>query len=127
MKNSCQRAVISGKKVISNAEDLYKYSTERLSKQNAEAKREFTFISSRDVNRERESNQAETVVGTRKLHCMQGLKKPGEVKIRKLSCFFNGCKQGEDCENLPYVEDWELKKIKLRKCILYEILKFNCN
>ena len=68
MKNSCHQAVISGKKVIGNAHELYSYCKEQLSVNQVASEREFIFRDSSDVERERPNADDALLVGTRKIH-----------------------------------------------------------
>ena len=51
VKNSCHQAVISVKKVVGNADELYSYCKEQLSVKQVASEREFIFIDSCDVDR----------------------------------------------------------------------------
>ena len=66
MKNSCHQAVISGKKVIGNAHELYSYCKAHLSVNHVASEREFIFIDSSDVDIPKAD--AVTLVGTGNIH-----------------------------------------------------------
>ena len=120
VKNVCYQAVISGKKVISTADDLFEYCKEKLTVNTVESKREFIYLDTKYINRERpEVINAETLVGTRKLHSVKNSNKSLELFSRNLSCFCVQCKENlGDCMNLPYVQQWQCKNPKHKSSIL---------
>ena len=72
MKNACYRAVISNRKVIGNANDVYEFCQEGLNmevydeKQKTVSRRELIFIDK--VERNRPETNVQKLTGTRKLH-----------------------------------------------------------
>ncbi|XP_052806603.1 uncharacterized protein LOC128235851 [Mya arenaria] len=95
VKNACYRAVISNRKVLGNAEDVYQFCQETLNMEVVDtvkstlSRREFVFVE--NVNRNRPETNVQTLTGTRKLHSVKSVGKDYELNSRKLSCYCDAC------------------------------------
>lgn len=74
VKRSCYQEVISRKRIIKDAHDLFDFGSEKLSiplkmKEDTGTKREFVFVKKQDVNRSTRDQNTKTLPGTRTLHC----------------------------------------------------------
>lgn len=121
LKNVCHHAVISNKHVIGDANSMYEFAKERLTVNTVETKREFLYVAADTITRNRpEVAEAETLVGTRKLHSVKNCNSNLELYSRNLSCFCKGCTESGLCKNSKYVDEWEKKNLKVKgnKCIL---------
>jgi hypothetical protein len=117
VKNACYRAVVSNKKVIGNANDVYKFCQDNLQMETADtdrntvSRREFVFIE--NVSRNRPESNVKTLAGTRKLHSVKSVGKGYELCTRNLSCYCDACVKGQesDCENSEIVSSWEKRNL----------------
>ena len=111
IKSSVRRAVLAGRCVISNAEDLYDYCNKKLLKLAVDTegkcqhvRRSFFHIS--NINRVRpERCPSATIKGTRSFHSVKTAA-PGAVLSRNLSCLCEGCRDGTPCSQQHHVEQW---------------------
>ncbi|KAK3580333.1 hypothetical protein CHS0354_014806 [Potamilus streckersoni] len=115
VKNACYRAVISNRKVIGCAEDVYHFCTEKLKMENTDneaktvSRREFILV--KDVERNREETDVQTLQGTRKLHVVKSGSNDYELSIRNLSCYCEQCiKVDGRCNFSQNVNAWEMRK-----------------
>ena len=117
VKNVCYRAVVSGKKVISDASDVFNFCEEKLKRENTEGA-EVTisrrdFISLTDVERNRNESEVQTLNGTRKLHAVRSTGTNYILDTRNLSCYCDSCINNQgDCENREFVCQWERKSLR---------------
>ena len=121
VKNSCHRAMLTGK-VIGTANSVFNHCQTVLAhgvkvdeKEKVVKVRQFVFVDKDEVDR-KNIPQAETLVGTRKVHSVRNTNVQMTIKSRNLSCYCKGCISGRDCENHTYVSDWAVSSLK---CILY--------
>lgn len=122
VKNVCYQAVLSGKAVLGTAADVFSYCTINLTQKEKDVTksdqteisiRDFIFVSESETNHQRAELQVQTVPGTRKLHAVRN--DPGQryaLMTRNLSCFCDGCRNGQTCTNSEYVSPWLLCKLK---------------
>lgn len=120
MQNVCWNAVKSGKVVIANAEDLYKYCKHKLEHdskfvRNYISKRHMIYVDTKEIIRNQ--TDVQTLVGTRCLHSIKNTGIPLKVQFRNLSCCCPACKsgEGENCVNSQYVEYWNEKTLAVGK------------
>lgn len=120
VKNACYRAVISNRKVIGCAEDVYHFCTEKLKMENTDneaktvSRREFILV--KDVERNREETDVQTLQGTRKLHAVKSGSNDYELSIRNLSCYCEQCMKVDGrCNFSENVNAWEMRKLVLNK------------
>lgn len=118
VKNACYRAVISNRKVIGCAEDVYDFCTEKLKMENTDneantvSRREFILV--KDVERNRVETNVQTLQGTRKLHAAKSEGNDYELSIRNLSCYCEQCLNvGGRCNFSEHVNAWEMRKLTL--------------
>ena len=117
VKNVCYRAVVSGKKVISDASDVFNFCEEKLKRENTEGAEvtisRHDFISLTDVERNRNESEVQTLKGTRKLHAVRSTGTNYLLDTRNLSCYCDSCINNQgDCENREFVCQWERKSLR---------------
>lgn len=120
VKNSCFRAVLSEKTVISDSKSLFCFCKANLehdvkaSGSQEYSKRQFVFVDKDQVIRNRPEAEAKTLKGTQKLHAVRNTGKPKNILIRNLSCYCQNCIVGNDrcCLNKEHVESWSKKVIQ---------------
>ena len=117
VKSACHQGVISGKAIIGNGQDLFTYCEKRLKvTDKVNTRREFVYVDSENIIKNRSECRVQTLLGTRKLHAIRNVRTPYQLQVRNPSCFCQGCCSGnEDCENLGYVSHWENKTLKAVK------------
>ena len=113
MKSKVSQCVKSGA-LVTNAAKFYELAATSLSKPaSIEGKclhftRQFFLVNASQVKRRRADRTAKTLPGTRKLHCVAGLK-PGVLRVRRLTCYCHSCMTGvgtsESCDS-PHLP-WE--------------------
>lgn len=113
VKSKASSAVKCGTAVIGDAKQLYEFCTSSLIKdvekdQCTHFRRDFYYVESEDIRRNRERCQVKTINGTRALHSIQTCNKTGDaIKIRQLSCFCEACvTEDGECANSAYVSEW---------------------
>ncbi len=137
VKNSAHQAVVSGRKIISGARDVYDHAVASLNhdakvtKTGEESIRQFMFIPATDIKRDLDVTQITTMKGTRKIHAIQCTGTPYLVKTRDLSCFCDGCISSSPCENSNYVQPWEDRLLQSKtstgsKCIFDPLNFIKC-
>ena len=116
-KNICARAVLTGRAVIANAEDLYifcqsnyQYRDKILCRHGSKyiSSREYVFVSSTEVDRSESS--AKPIKGTRLLHAVRNTGNESQLQVRQLSCYCDGCYSMYNdipCQNSAYVDMWK--------------------
>ena len=111
VKSMCRSAVKSRRTQISNAEEMFKYCAENLTKDSVSShsnescdhkKRSFLYVA--QINRDR-THSGKTLKGTKKVHCVETCSLL-KLKTRNLSCFCQGCLTENECEKNPYVDEW---------------------
>ena len=130
VKNSCLRAITSGKHVISNAKQLYHYINQKLS-HGPQTKPGSSDISKWDniyIDRA-DGPQVDyaPVKGCRKFHAVRSTGRLLELQTRWLTCYCDGCIAQEACHNSEWVDAWTIKQLKAKRTentsILYVISK----
>ena len=112
IKSKASKAVMAGTVVISNAEGLYSFTKDNLTKSPPEGqccqpfRRTAFYIPASEVDRER-VRIMRTVKGTRRIHAVKNIE-GGVIGARNLSCFCDHCLKGEGarCKNAAYVMKW---------------------
>ena len=116
--------IVSGKAVITGAEDLYAFLEENLTlppeseteepdqgvkPRCTHSVRKFFYVGV--VNRSGEKEATKTYAGTQKLHSVRSCGREGTLEVRKRSCtcgWCTGCGKAESsCKNKEWVEDWQ--------------------
>ncbi|XP_069140983.1 uncharacterized protein [Argopecten irradians] len=71
--------------------------------------RKIFFVESKDIERNRPLRDAKTLLGTRKVQSVRDCSSRGKLLTRRLSCFCEGCIQGnfEGCINTEYIDAWK--------------------
>ena len=101
VKSSCYHAILSGREIIRDANDMMAYCEKKLSCEKKVtlpdateyiSRREFVFIKADDVDRSRPD--IKTLPGTRKLHSIRSTGIEMKVQYRSISCYCPSC-QGE--------------------------------
>lgn len=125
VKNTAYHAVISGKRIIAGAEDLYLHCKDTLQHEKKELPgvssvqrcRDFVFVDATDIIRNTPDTCVKPVKGTRQLHAVRGVGRPNELEVRKLSCYCPTCRGNlaGPCSNNKYVEPWTKTQIVLAK------------
>ena len=123
VKGSCYQAVVSGKKIICNAEDMMDFCQEKLQVPQKTVStadgskfqtiREFLYVERKQVDRKRP--EVKTLPGTRKLHCVRGKGKEFHLDVRALSCYCQGCRQDTRCQNEEFTASWEPRQIQIQR------------
>ena len=104
VKSLTRRAIIGQGMTINNADEMYSVCRSHFTKLDQHRKRSFMKIDT--VNRSGKRQASKTISGTRKLHAISSLQKPGSVLKRNLSCFCVGCLEGGECSNATHVDPW---------------------
>ena len=52
---------------------------------------------------------AKRIPGSRKLHSVSSTGVDFQLKVRSLSCYCEGCRNNEQCQNNEFIEPWETK------------------
>ena len=114
IKNACHQTVISGKRILGNAKEVFDFCKQTLTHQprlnkgdNSYSRRDFIFISKNEVVRGRNEVEVKTLRGTRKLHAVRSIGSPYKLQTKLLSCYcricYSGGEHGETaCENTQY-------------------------
>lgn len=117
VKSAATTAVKVGAAVIRNAEELYQFAQENLTKSpDTDCCKHYLrtcfYIPSASIDRNRDHRYIKTVPGTMKLHSIKTVQ-DGIVATRNLSCFCKYCLQGSggSCQNSLFVEDWQEVKL----------------
>lgn len=113
-------AVIGRNIVIDNAESLFKFCKENLTKpkipdQHDHAIRTFIFVHSKDIlrNRPERTTAIRTLKDTRKHHCIRGIDQYIiATKIR--SCFCQSCINEGQCEYGDFTMKWDVMHLRKR-------------
>jgi hypothetical protein len=120
VKNSCYQAVISSRKVIGNAQDVYDHCEQKLTTVKADedertiSKRQFILVSG--IKRDRPETQVDTMKGTRKIHAVRNTGHDYKLQTRKLSCYCLNCSDNSgECNHVDYCHEWEDQTLKLTK------------
>ena len=125
VKGSCYQAVVSGKKIICNAEDMMHFCQEKLQVPQKTVStadgskfqtiREFLYVERKQVDRK--WPEVKTLPGTRarKLHCVRGKGKEFHLDVRALSCYCQGCRQDTRCQNEEFTASWEPRQIQIQR------------
>ncbi len=102
MKLSCYTAVISGRNIIGNDDDIYRYCKEHLPTHfkivilrdgiKYISKRDLFLVKEEDINRLHLEDK--TLNGSPKLHSMRSKGENMKLDIRLLSCLCKGCREG---------------------------------
>ena len=59
-----------------------------------------------------EMTRAKRIPGSRKLHSVSSTGVDFQLKVRSLSCYCEGCRNNEQCQNNEFIEPWETKVSK---------------
>lgn len=121
VKNAaCLRAVVSNRKVIGCADDVFDFCTQKLTMDNTDtdtstvSRREFILVTGTKKNRG-ETN-VQTLVGTRKLHAVKSVGNAYDLSTRNLSCYCKQCVEGSGiCSSREYVNAWEMRKLTVSR------------
>lgn len=107
IKSAVSRAVKCRRSVIQSATELFDFAQKNLSHPQPSAcqhfVRSFVFVKSDEITRDR-LPPLKTVKGTREIHSMHSSGQT--VKFRNLSCSCQRCREGQECPNTTYVEQW---------------------
>ena len=117
VKNSAHQAVVSGRKIIASAADLYKHCLESLSHETKSTKnekemsiRDFMYLERSSLQRVIEGTDVQTLKGTRKIHVTEGSGMKYGLLTRELSCYCPSCITGTaGCDNVP---PWETRQLE---------------
>ena len=120
IKRVVSNAVIGRNIVIDNAESLFKFCKENLTKpkipdQHDHAIRTFIFVHSKDIlrNRPERTTAIRTLKDTRKHHCIRGIDQYIiATKIR--SCFCQSCINEGQCEYGDFTMKWDVMHLRKR-------------
>ncbi|KAJ8050293.1 hypothetical protein HOLleu_03437 [Holothuria leucospilota] len=101
---------------------FFNFCSERLTKEAVDAdgrckhfRRVFFYIPANDIKRNRPSRlDICGLPGTRQIHSVCGVG-PKQLKVRRLSCFCQGCSSGGECLNSAYVDKWTAKTLKTKR------------
>ena len=71
------------------------------------------FLVVNDISRDESTDEATTIKGTQKLHCIRNTGVPGVVEVRENSCFCEHCKDGVglECEQSSHVHKFRRANI----------------
>ena len=118
VKNSCYRAVVTGRALLPDATAILKYCQEKLAHgpqlkgDNEISKWDFVYVAVVNHERSQEEKKLPTVKGTQKLHSIQGTGTPLEIRTRFLSCYYDPCKQRSgSCDNNKWVDSWSTSQL----------------
>ena len=120
VKMSATRAVKSGRAVIDSPKSFYEFMEKEMTTHDHEHKkshRKFMYVSSDEIERNsKDSECLVTIQGTHHLHCVASTGKPGEVKVRVLSCHCLDCKEeAKNCANIENVGPWQTVNLQQRE------------
>ena len=118
IKSNATTAVKVGRALIRNAEELYGYAKDNLTKDMSSSTeacthflRTLVYVPREDVKRDRSDRFIRQVDGSSKLHCVKTVRE-GVLATRNLTCFCEACLDGHGvCANELYVSNW--KEVKL--------------
>ncbi|XP_062621147.1 uncharacterized protein LOC134282769 [Saccostrea cucullata] len=119
IKRSASLAVTTRGTIISNAEDFFNYSKNKLTIDgHSHSKRTFFFVKTGDVNRDREqiTNRVKTVKQCRSLFSFRGIQQY-IVTARERSCFCDACigvTEDSECQFASLTGDWKVYNLKIR-------------
>ena len=116
-KNYCYRAVVTGKAIISSAEDMFDFCKNTLTiadkkildknKTEYVSRREFVIISSDECSSVPQT-ELKTLPGTRKLHSVKSTKENMKLLSRDLTCYCHST----PCKNREYVSKWKTEQLQ---------------
>ena len=114
VKHKADMAVIKRQVIIRNAADLYEFCVENLQQpaqsryqsENVNLKRRIFFYVEQ-TNRERRTRYFKEVKGNRSIHSIETGESGRKLRVRKLSCYCDGCMENGVCSNVDYVDVWE--------------------
>jgi rRNA processing protein Gar1 len=122
VKNFCYQAVISSKKIIGTAQDVFDHCEQRLTSIKSQTEGEEKTVSKRQfilvkgIKRDRPETNVNTLKGTRKLHAVRSTGHDYKLETRKLSCYCLNCLEEIDqCQNIDYCHRWETQTLKVLK------------
>ena len=122
VKTATRRAIVRGQAIISDANDMYMYCRENLTRPpDVDGKCNHsrrTFVVVNNINRNRPERAITTTLrGTRAFHSVKGISE-GLVVVRNLSCFCESCASDDvnhGCEHQSHVSDWKVKRLNLHQ------------
>lgn len=122
VKNSCNQAVNSSKKIIGTSQDVFDHCEQRLTSIKSQTEGEEKTVSKRQfilvkgIKRDRPETNVNTLKGTRKLHAVRSTGHDYKLETRKLSCYCLNCLEEIDqCQNIDYCHRWETQTLKVLK------------
>ena len=122
VKNSCNQAVNSSKKIIGTSQDVFDHCEQRLTSIKSQTEGEEKTVSKRQfilvkgIKRDRPETNVNTLKGTRKLHAVRSTGHDYNLETRKLSCYCLNCLEEIDqCQNIDYCHRWETQTLKVLK------------
>ena len=96
--------------VITSAQELYNFATERLQTDSAKLTRRFIYLPKEDIDRDRDRLLPKTIVGTQKIHAACSVNMPGRILVNELSCYCTECINGsQNCEWKDYVQPMKVE------------------
>lgn len=105
---------------IANATELHQYCEDNLknvgqstfgsrTSRYAAHKRTFILVEKVDCSN---TTTEKTLTGCRKLHSVSSTGHGYQLKVRELSCYCEGCRNGGQCKNSDYVDQWKPRVLK---------------
>ena len=101
VNRALDRAIYGGNVVINNAKDAYKWCDANFKLETVDSRREYIYVDSSTIQRQRSHTMIKAVKNTRKIHQVRNTGMPYEIMTRSLSCFCEQCQNGtlSTCEN----------------------------